>query len=91
MIHYLFILKHVIIEPEILQYIDSFIPEVSRKQRNAIIFKLGESVSIRNIDDNINDDFFELQLNDIKLLHSQNVRDAKEAQEGEQVNTWARL
>ena len=84
-------MKAGVIEPEILHYIDCFIPEVSRKQRNALIFKVGESVSIRNIDDNISDDFFELQLNDIKLLHAQNVKNAKEAQEGEQVKILALL
>ena len=74
-------------EPEIIHYVDSFIPEAYRKQRNSIIFKMGESVSMKNVDENISDDFFELNINDIKLMHIENVKNAKEAEEGAQLMT----
>ena len=73
------------VEPEVLHYIDSLISETSPIKRNAIAFRIGESVSIKNIAD-ISDDFFELNIKDIKLLHAQNVKKAKEIEEGAQVN-----
>ena len=72
--------------PEVLHYIDSFVPAASTKTRNSIAFKLGDSTSIKNVDDNISDDFFELNLDDIKILHSDNVKKAREAEEGAQVS-----
>ena len=36
--------------------------------------------------DNVTDEFFELNLNDIKLLHADNIKKAREAEEGAQVN-----
>ena len=73
------------VEPEVLHYIDSLISETSPIKRNAIAFRIGESVSIKNIAD-ISDDFFELNIKDIKLLHAQNVKKSKEIEEGAQVN-----
>ena len=35
--------------------------------------------------DNVTDEFFELNLNDIKLLHADNIKKAREAEEGAQV------
>ena len=48
---------------------------------------MGESVSMKNIDENISDDFFELNINDIKLMHAENIKNAKEAEEGAQLMT----
>ena len=36
--------------------------------------------------DNVTDEFFELNLNDIKLLHADNIKKAREAEEGAQVS-----
>jgi len=79
--------KSTISEPEIIHYIDSFIPEPLRKQRNAIIFRIEDRVSISQKEENISDDFFELNINDIKLLHAENVKNAKEVEEGGQLMT----
>ena len=73
-------------EPEVLHSIDSFITVESGTRRNAVVFKHGECVSIKHLDDNLPDDFFELNLDDIKFLHKENVKRAKEAEEGAQVN-----
>ena len=78
--------KSTISEPEIIHYIDSFIPEPLRKQRNAIIFRIEDRVSISQKEENISDDFFELNINDIKLLHAENVKNAK-VEEGGQLMT----
>ena len=49
---------------------------------------MGECVSMKDTDDNLTDDFFELKLDDIKLLHAENIKRAKEAEEGAQVSPY---
>jgi len=73
--------------PEIIHYLDSFIPDADKKQRNSIIFRMEDRVSMRDLDDNISDDFFELNIKDIKLLHAENVKNVKEIEEGAQLLT----
>ena len=73
--------------PEIIHYIDTFISESNQKQRNTIVFKMEDRVSIKDFDQNISDDFFELNINDIKLLHAENIKNAKEEEEGAQLMT----
>ena len=46
---------------------------------------MGDSVSMNVTDDNISDDFFELTIEDVKRLHSENVKKVREAEEGDQV------
>ena len=67
--------------PEIIHYLDSFIPDAHKKQRNSIIFRM------KDLDDNISDDFFELNIKDIKLLHAENIKNVKEMEEGAQLLT----
>ena len=59
-------------------------PEV---HRHAIVYKMGESGSSikTSTDDYLTDDFFELNLQDVKRLHADNIRKAREAEEGAQV------
>ena len=73
--------------PEILHYLDSFIPDAHKKQRNSIVFRMEDRVSMKDLDDNISDDFFELNINDIKLLHAENIKNVKEIEEGAQLLT----
>ena len=73
--------------PEIIHYLDSFIPDADKKQRNSIIFRMEDRVSMSDLDDNISDDFFELNIKDIKLLHAENVKNVKEIEEGAQLLT----
>jgi len=73
--------------PEIIHYLDSYIPDAHKKQRNSIIFRMEDRVSMKDLDDNISDDFFELNINDIKLLHAENIKNVKEIEEGAQLLT----
>ena len=73
-------------EPEILHYLDSLIADESKHQRNAIVFRIGVNTKIKHMSDNVTDEFFELNLNDIKLLHADNIKKAREAEEGAQVS-----
>ena len=49
---------------------------------------MGDSVSTTKAatEDHLTDDFFELKLEDIKRLHADNVKKAREAEEGAQVS-----
>ena len=61
--------------------------EHSEVYRSAIVYKMGESGSSIKAatDDYLTDDFFELNLEDVKRLHADNIRKAREAEEGAQV------
>ena len=61
------------------------IADESKHQRNAIVFRIGVNTKIKRMSDNVTDEFFELNLNDIKLLHADNIKKAREAEEGAQV------
>ena len=62
------------------------IADESKHQRNAIVFRIGVNAKIKHMSDNVTDEFFELNLNDIKLLHADNIKKAREAEEGAQVH-----